>query len=707
MANLSLPSSPTNGQVVTHENTKFVYSQSKDVWTRETLSTRIENVVPSTNESISSTGIIGSNLVFTKADGSTSNVSLQALAGGAVTVYANESDLPAVAQNGDHAFVTTTDDLYIRSSGAWRVIDAINLSPTITASLSTKSFTAAETIDITYTTSEPEGTPVTVTTSNTGISNTGQVTITHYSGNNTVTVLAGDQALSGGTLILSVTDGTNIGTDTITLDVSVGFDSGVSLQHQWGGTDTAFYGANATLSDDGMYLAISSLASNFGGGQPDSAGHIDIWISDGTTNSWTHQTTIDWNDFNSAFSGTSILQNNNTFARFKMQLNNDGSRLLVSNPYADIGGHAYRGTVALLSRSGTTWSFVQGTSNSSVPLAPSNMPVTGTNMATLANMYYGNQSAMANGTGNNNGQVIAANYPYNGDASTTPPYIQGNIISIYKHDRTDGKINNTSFQNIDFRTQTNNSFAPTRGQGQLAFSANGEWLAIGYNNTHQTGQSFASTTWNAADYHRGVVYLYKSTNASTRTDYTQQQYILGPTGHNGSGGGKFGRRVEMSDSGTLLVQQLDGDHSTISGATGVGRVYIYTLSGSTWSQLQILEAPTTGIGSNAAPYHASIETFHSFGHNMAISGDASYIACSDSDSKPGFESIIHIYKINGSNTYDLLDTITSDTNNTYHAEQFYFDNNMLSITSNGFLSFGIPNSDKHGTNDGQVTVYKA
>jgi hypothetical protein len=36
-----------------------------------------------------------------------------------------------------------------------------------------------------------------------------------------VTVLAGDQALTGGTLILSVTDGTNIGTGTITLDVNV------------------------------------------------------------------------------------------------------------------------------------------------------------------------------------------------------------------------------------------------------------------------------------------------------------------------------------------------------------------------------------------------------------------------------------------------------------------------------------------------------
>jgi len=222
MANLNLPTSPSDGQVVTHENTKFIYNQAKNVWYRESLVGRFENVIPATDTSISSTSITGSNLVFTAADGTTSNVSLNAIEGGAVTVYANESNLPASAQDGSHGFVTGTDNLYIRSSGAWRVIDAVNLAPTVTASISSHTFAdSAESIDITYTVTEPEGTPVTVTTSNTGIANTSQVNITHHSGNNTITVVSGTSELFGGTLLIRATDGTNIQSDSVTLDFSL------------------------------------------------------------------------------------------------------------------------------------------------------------------------------------------------------------------------------------------------------------------------------------------------------------------------------------------------------------------------------------------------------------------------------------------------------------------------------------------------------
>tara|TARA_B100001093_G_scaffold391896_1_gene378368 strand:+ start:5430 stop:7667 length:2238 start_codon:yes stop_codon:yes gene_type:complete len=222
---LTLPSSPTNGQQVTYENTKFTFSSAKNVWMRETLASRIESdIVPTTNTSLDTAAISGSNLVFTKVDGTTSNVSLQSMASGSVSVYATESALPSSGvQAGDHAFVTATNDLYIRTATQWRNIDAVNLTPTISASISSHSFgTIGESIDITYTTNEPEGTPVTVTTSNTGITDTTQVDISHHTGNNTVTVVAGASELAGGILTISVTDGTNIGTAGITLDVVYG-----------------------------------------------------------------------------------------------------------------------------------------------------------------------------------------------------------------------------------------------------------------------------------------------------------------------------------------------------------------------------------------------------------------------------------------------------------------------------------------------------
>ena len=220
---LTLPSSPTNGQQVTYENTKFTFSSAKNVWMRETLAGRVEgDIVPTTNTSLASTSVSGTNLVFTSADGTSSSMSLHGLSAGAVAVYATESALPTTGvQAGDHAFVTATNDLYIRTATQWRSIDSVNLTPTISASISSHSFgTIGESIDITYTTSEPEGTPVTVTTSNNGITNTSQVDISHHTGNNTVTVVAGASELAGGTLTISVTDGTNIGTAAVTLDVA-------------------------------------------------------------------------------------------------------------------------------------------------------------------------------------------------------------------------------------------------------------------------------------------------------------------------------------------------------------------------------------------------------------------------------------------------------------------------------------------------------
>lgn len=631
MAELNLPTTPSDGQEVTHENTKFIYSASKNVWTRQTLNTRFEHVVPTTNTSLTSTAISGSNLVFTKADGSTSNVSLTAMASGQVRVFATESALPTTTseltaaniQPGEHALVTQTDDLYIYAGG-WRKIDSVNLTPSVTASISSKSFTPAETIDITYTINEPEGTPVTVTTSNTGISNTDQVSIAHYTGNNTVTVTAGQSGLSGGILSINATDGTNIGSASITLDVNVGFDSGVFLQHQWGGSDQAQYGANATLSDDGKYLAISSLSAGFGGTNDESDGKIDIWVSDGSTNSWTHQVTIDHNDFNAAFSTNIDNENNNTFGRFKMQLNADGSRLLVANPYASVGGQLSRGTLALLSRSGTTWSFVPTTTNGHIPLEPTIEP--------RQYMYAGEQTAMANGIGNNNGQVIAFAYGREGNAGNG--YQSGQVIQIHKHDLANGKINNTNFETIDFLNEPNNNWikSTTRAASAMAFSANGEWLAVGFTQTHQTGATFASSTWNTADHYRGALYFYKSTNPNTRTDYTQQQYIMGPVGQ----GKEFGARPMMSNNGTLISTQAQGDHTTIAGATGVGKVFIHTLSGNTWSELQVLQAPTTGAGSDVGTGGSQ---FQNFGHASAISGDASYIAIADSTEDESIEAV--------------------------------------------------------------------
>jgi len=248
MAELSLPVSPSDGDTITHEGTKFTYVQAKDRWDREITNERIELVVPTTNTSITTTAISGNNLVFTQADGSTANVNLSSLAGGQVTTYATEADLPSDADAGSHGFVTANDFLYVKATNGWYKITSVNLSPSVTASIDTHAFTLEnESIDITYTVTEPEDTPVTITISNTGISNTDQLTVTHHASNNTITAVAGNTAISNGQLIISASDGVNIGTDTIAVTFSTRviisghskdaakMGAGFAAMYQWNG----------------------------------------------------------------------------------------------------------------------------------------------------------------------------------------------------------------------------------------------------------------------------------------------------------------------------------------------------------------------------------------------------------------------------------------------------------------------------------------
>tara|TARA_B100001093_G_scaffold391896_1_gene378370 strand:+ start:10454 stop:12568 length:2115 start_codon:yes stop_codon:yes gene_type:complete len=288
---LTLPSSPSDGQQVTYENTRFTFSSAKNVWTREMLSGKFEQIVPTSNTSLASTAIVDNKLVLTQADGSTSNVSLQSLASGSLSVYANESDLPSTGiQPGDHAFVSATNDLYIRTASQWRNIDAVNLTPTISASISSHNFgVIGESIDITYTTNEPEGTPVTVTTSNTGITNTSQVDISHHTGNNTVTVTAGASELAGGILTISVTDGTNIGTAGITLDVVYGISFANHTQNLFKPDDAGAAGANTNgphWFGDNLAISNNGLVAFIGGTRHKHNGMSNaggIWVFENTS----------------------------------------------------------------------------------------------------------------------------------------------------------------------------------------------------------------------------------------------------------------------------------------------------------------------------------------------------------------------------------------------------------------------------------------
>jgi len=141
----------------------------------------------------------------------------------AVTVYSNSASFPLQGLTaGSMAFANNNNTLYLTNGSGWYKIALINQTPSITANLSSVSLgNSANTVFVGYTVAEPEGTPVTVSVSNSGISNTSQGNVVLHTSNNTIEInnFAGEGSEWTANLTLTVSDGVNLGTDTISIEV--------------------------------------------------------------------------------------------------------------------------------------------------------------------------------------------------------------------------------------------------------------------------------------------------------------------------------------------------------------------------------------------------------------------------------------------------------------------------------------------------------
>jgi len=169
-------------------------------------------------------GADSGNLIVKDSDANTSilepGVGLQGV--NAVVTYANPAALPfnPISSAGSLAYTTSTGALYLSNGSGWYKITLVNTAPSISLSSTTASPTATNlTLDFTYTVTEPEGTPTTVSIANSGIATVGNVAVTHTTSNNHVRlVFDGTTKYSGdASVTLSVTDGVNTGTGTITI----------------------------------------------------------------------------------------------------------------------------------------------------------------------------------------------------------------------------------------------------------------------------------------------------------------------------------------------------------------------------------------------------------------------------------------------------------------------------------------------------------
>jgi hypothetical protein len=144
--------------------------------------------------------------------------------GAAVTVVANNDVLAWPASPaGTLSYSSGNNTLFISNGSGWYKITTVNTSPNITLSVDSIKVggSTGNTLDVTYTVVEPEGTPTTVTFANSGIANASQATIVHTTANNTLRITNTKATdWTGATLTVSATDGVNTGTDSLTIEYS-------------------------------------------------------------------------------------------------------------------------------------------------------------------------------------------------------------------------------------------------------------------------------------------------------------------------------------------------------------------------------------------------------------------------------------------------------------------------------------------------------
>jgi hypothetical protein len=141
--------------------------------------------------------------------------------GGSITTYANASVLPLSGLTaGEFAYVSSNSSIYFTNGSGWYLVQSVNQSPSVTLSATTLEVggTNPNTATFTYTVTEPEGTPYTLTVSNSGIANTSVGNVQHYTSNNTIIFNGITMSESDNFQItVSASDGVNIGTATASI----------------------------------------------------------------------------------------------------------------------------------------------------------------------------------------------------------------------------------------------------------------------------------------------------------------------------------------------------------------------------------------------------------------------------------------------------------------------------------------------------------
>jgi hypothetical protein len=573
---VNFPNSPSNGQQLINDGKTYTYNSAKTSWKLNAPGFDSAQVVNILNANVVDSAVVNS-VLSTSSDvlDSSQVISLVSTNSNKVYTVANITALVALSgmATGDQSLVTATNKLYMYNGSGWYIIATItNGSPSAISGVDSD-YTLA--LDGTATVinaiaTDPEGLPLTWSSSSSGLTN--EATITQGTGDssNYFTVTPSTTSAHAGTFTLTIaaTDNVNGAVNWpigFTLDFSIAWNN-AALQQKLRNSDyttSHTFGGFVDLAGD--YLLATAYRYDGDGYQNTGAGFI--FTRSGTT--WTQQAKLDY---------TTTYNENNVQLGQSGVLNEDATEVLMRS----VGKISYGDLPRITSftRSGSTWTEGQSI------IQPTGIPTTYGYIAKWG--QYGNLVQKGNyfavgaeddhGTASTSGATrIGSAWVYYksgtwslqqelvpsdtgdldfGEALCMPndstimvgaPNYNGSKGAVYIFERT-----GTSW------SQTARILSPTPTVENIfgsSVASDGTYLAVG-----QT--KYPSKT------NVGIVYMYKKISGT----WTQQTSLQAS---DASGGEYFGEYVSMRD-GNLLV------------AGYAHKVYVFSRSGDVWTQKLII-----------------------------------------------------------------------------------------------------------------------
>jgi phage gpG-like protein len=443
---------------------------------------------------------------------------------GGLTVYATLDDLPTSGlTSGDQAFITATNRIYVSNGSGWYNIALFNATPTLSISPSgavTLAVDGSTPTVITLTGADSDNADVSLTyTVESDGSFANIATLSQDSSVFTITPLAEGSATPGSsTLTFKVSDGISFGSGTTEFSLTFGPDWASATESIITASDAQvldYFGWDVAINSDATYVIVGAQREDGGAGNPISdAGAAYIFTRAGST--WSQQAILRASDAQASdYFGDSV------------SINSDGTYAIVGAHLEDTGG-SNAGAAYIFTRAGSTWSQQAKIQASDAE----------------ANDVFG-ESVSINSDGTY--AIIGAQYEDTNGNNAGAAYIFTRAGSTWSQQ---AKIQSSDISADDYFGW------------DVAMNSDTTYAIVGapYENTG------------------GAAYVF-TRSVST---WTQQQKIQSS---DIQASDEFGKSVSMSSDATYaIVGATAEDGGAGNPLANAGAAYIFTRAGSTWSQ---------------------------------------------------------------------------------------------------------------------------